>query len=90
VGPGVILGKEASVALEKERATYSSRLTELAQHEGKFVLIHGEDVVDFFNTYEDAIKSGYQKFKLEPFLVKQVHASEPVFFISRNIVPNAS
>lgn len=78
------------MALEKERATYNSKLPELAQHEGKFVLIHGEEIVDFFSTYEDAIKSGYQKFKLEPFLVKQVHASEPVFFISRNIVLNAS
>lgn len=77
------------MALEKELATYRSKLPELTQHEGKFVLIHGEDVVDFFSTYEDAIKAGYQKYKLEPFLVKQVHATEPVLFISRSIVPGA-
>ena len=75
------------MALEKEIATYKNKLPELKQHEGKFVLISGEEVVDFFSTYEDAIKAGYQKFKLEPFLVKQVSTTEPVFFISRNVVP---
>ncbi len=75
------------MALEKEIATYKSKLPELKQHEGKFVLISGEEVVDFFSTYEDAIKAGYQKFKLEPFLVKQVSTTEPVFFVSRNVVP---
>lgn len=75
------------MALEKEIATYKRRLPELTQHEGKFVLISGEEVIDFFSTYEDAIKAGYQKFKLEPFLVKQVSTTEPVLFISRNVVP---
>jgi len=80
----------AKMALEKELETYKAKLPELKAHEGKFVLIHGEDVVDLFSTYEDAIKSGYQKFKTEPFLVKQIHAVEPVFFVSRNIVPSSS
>jgi hypothetical protein len=75
------------MALEKELDTYRKKLPELKTQEGKFVLIHGEELVDFFSTYEDAIKSGYQKYKLEPFLVKQVHATEPIFFISRNVVP---
>ena len=73
--------------LEIELETYRRKRPELKEHEGKFVLINGEEIVDFFSTYEDAIKAGYQRFKLEPFLVKQVHAAEPVFFISRNIVP---
>ncbi len=79
----------AKMALEKELETYKKKLSELkAQHEGKFVLIHGEDVVDTFSTYEDAIKSGYQKFKSEPFLVKRIHAIEPVLFVSRNVTPS--
>jgi hypothetical protein len=73
------------MALEKELATYQNKLPELKDHEGKFILIHGEDVIDFFSTYEDAIKAGYQQFKLEPFLVKQVHATEPIFYISRSV-----
>jgi len=74
------------MALETELATYKAKLPSLKQYEGKFVLIHREDVVDFFSTYEDAIKAGYQRFKLEPFLVKRIAAAEPVFFISRNVV----
>lgn len=75
------------MALEKELATYQSKLPEMSQHEGKFALIHGEEIVDFFSTYEDAIKAGYQKFGTESFLVKRVQTTEPVFFISRSIKP---
>jgi hypothetical protein len=75
------------MALEKELATYKSKLSELKEHEGKFVLIHGEDVVDFFAAYEDAIKAGYQRFKLEPFLVKQVNAVETVQHVTRRVLP---
>lgn len=75
------------MALEQELATYKAKLPELTQYEGKFVLIHGDKILDFFSTYEDAIKAGYQNFKLQPFLVKKVLTSEPVFFITRNIIP---
>jgi hypothetical protein len=78
------------MALEKEIETYQAKLSELKAHEGKFVLIHGEEIVDFFSTYEDAIKGGYQKFKLEPFLVKRVLTTEPVLYITRNIVPTVA
>jgi hypothetical protein len=79
----------AKMALEKELETYKKNLSDLiSQHAGKFVLIYGDKVVDTFSTYEDAIKSGYQQFKAEPFLVKQVHKVEPVFFVSRNIDPS--
>ena len=75
------------MALEKEIATYQAKMPELKEHEGKFVLIRGGEIVDLFSTYEDAIKAGYQKFKLEPFLVKRVLTTEPVLFITRNVLP---
>jgi hypothetical protein len=79
------IDRRGVMALEKELETYNKKFTELkAQHEGKFVLIHGDQIVDTFETYEDAIKRGYQEFKSEPFLVKQIHTIEPVFFLSRN------
>lgn len=71
------------MALEREIATYTAKLAELREHEGKFVLIHGDDIVDFFTSYDDAIKAGYQQFKLEPFLVRQIQAIEKVQHISR-------
>jgi hypothetical protein len=78
------------MALERELATYKSRLPELKDSEGKFVLIHGDQVVDVYTSYEDAIKEGYAKFKLEPFLVIQIHSVEQVQFVSRFVDPCAS
>ena len=75
------------MALEKELETYKNKLPELKQHEGKFVLIKGEEVVDTFTSYEDAIKEGYKRFKLEPFLVRQIHSIEQVQVISRSVIP---
>ena len=74
------------MALEKELETYKKKLPELLANEGKFVLIHGDQVVDVYGTYEDAIKEGYLKFQLAPFLVKQIQSIEQVQCISR-LVP---
>ncbi len=78
------------MALEKELETYKRKLPELTKDEGKFVLIHGDKVVDVFVSYEDAIKRGYEEFKLEPFLVKKVEAVEQVQFVTRSVQPCAS
>ena len=75
------------MALEKELETYRKKLPELKADEGKFVLIRGEDVVDVFSSYEDAIKQGYARFKLEPFFVKHISSIEHVQFISRFVDP---
>ncbi len=71
------------MALEQELKVYKTKLPELALDEGKFVLIHGTSVVSVYTSYEDAIKEGYSKFGLEPFLVKQIHAVEQIQFVSR-------
>ena len=78
------------MALEKEMATYHAKLPELKEHEGKYVLIHDDQIVDFFAAYEDAIKAGYQQFQLGPFLVKRVSAIETVQHINRNILTYSS
>ena len=77
------------MALEQELETYKAKLPDWTEHEGKFVLIHGPDVVDFYSSYDDAIKVGYATFGLEPFLVKQVNRMEPVQFVSRLSVPQS-
>ena len=75
------------MALEKELETYKAKLAELAASEGKFVVIHGDQVVGIFEAYADAIKKGYDEFGLKPFLVKQIQAIERVQFVSRFIDP---
>jgi hypothetical protein len=71
--------------LEKELQTYSDRLPDLLCDEGKFVLIKGDDVVGVWETYADALKEGYQKFQLEPFMVKRIEAVERVQRFTRGL-----
>lgn len=79
------------MALEKELAVYNQKLPELkAEHQGKFVLIHGDQIIDFFSSYEDAIRVGYSRFKLDPFLVKQIQTLEQVQYVSRFADPCVS
>lgn len=77
------------MSLEIEQATFERRRAEFAAHAGKFVLIHADQVADFFETYEDAIKAGYQRFALKPFLVRQILSSVQASFISRHFDPLA-
>jgi hypothetical protein len=74
------------MALEKELATYQAHLAELKQHEGKFVLIQGDKIANTFTSYDDALREGYRQFGLTPFLVKQIHAIEPVYYFTRPIL----
>jgi hypothetical protein len=78
------------MALEQELATYNAKLPELKEHEGQYALIQGSEVVGVFSTYEDAIKIGYDKFQLAPFLVKQIDTLEQAQFVSRFADPCAS
>ena len=66
------------------------KLPELKEQEGKYALVHGDGIVEIYSTYEDAIKEGYNKFGLDPFLVKQIQATEQAQFISRVVAPEAT
>ena len=65
-----------SKALETEYPTYLNLLPRLAHEEGKFALIHHDDLAGVYETYQDALAAGYEKFGLKPFLVKQIAATE--------------
>ncbi len=76
------------MALEKELETYKKILPDLKAQEGKFALIQGETFVDTYSSYDDALKEGYKRFgTTTPFLVKQILAVEPVFYVTRPISP---
>jgi hypothetical protein len=78
------------MALEKELETYRNNLPELkGENEGRFVLIRGDQVIDVFSSYDDALKAGYTQFGLQPFLVKKIQAVEQAQFISRFVDPLA-
>jgi hypothetical protein len=72
-------------ALEREMRTYKAKLPELGASEGKFVLISGETVSGTFDSYQDALAAGYERFGLEPFLVKQISTVEVLASFTREL-----
>lgn len=74
------------MALEKELETYEAKLEELLSDEGRYVLIHGEKVLGVYTAYEDALRTGYEKLGVTPFLVKRIEASESLHYFTRDIM----
>lgn len=72
--------------LELEIKTYNQLLPNLLTNAGKHVLIKGSDVAGTYDTYEDALKVGYEKFGLEPFLIKKIAPAEQVSYFTRSFV----
>lgn len=75
------------MALEQELATYEGLKASLAIHEGKYALIHKDELLGMFDSQGDALNAGYQKLGLEPFLVKKIAAVESLGYFTRNVFP---
>lgn len=87
VSPTKQVSPKKNKALDKDLEFYREKLPEWTEHEGKYALIRNQRLVDFYSSYDDAIKIGYSEFGLEPFLVKRVNTLEQVQFISRFAEP---
>jgi hypothetical protein len=70
--------------LATELATFNKLLPSLMKNEGKYALIIGEQLIDIYSTYEDAVKVGYAKAQLSPFLVKKISGVQSVANFSRD------
>ena len=75
-----------SAPLERERQTYEAKKAELLVNSaGKYVVIHGDQVAGVWDTQDDALRAGYERFQLEPFLVKEITEVERVHYFTRDI-----
>lgn len=72
--------------LQTELETFEQMKDRLLEDEGKFAVIHKTELIGVFSSYEDALKAGYQKVNLLPFLVKKIAAIEPINFFSRDLL----
>jgi hypothetical protein len=70
--------------LETEVRTYETLLPTLQAEQGKFAVITGDDLLGTFESYEDALKIGYQHCGMTPFLVKRISVEEAVSYFSRD------
>lgn len=68
--------------LEKETKYFELKLSELLSTDlNKFVLIKNEQIIGTYVALDDALKSGYEKFKKQPFFVRQIlPAQQPLSF----------
>lgn len=73
------------MALERELETYNRLKSSLLDKQGKFVVIHDNEVAGVWDTYSDALRAGYDRYRLEPFLVKRIEAVEQVQSITRDV-----
>ncbi len=72
--------------LEKDYTVYLEHLDEFLQHHrGDFVLIKNRKVVDFFPSYEKALKYGLKRFGNVPFFIKVVQQEEEIHFFHQGI-----
>lgn len=70
--------------LKAELETYNRNKGRLvSEAEGKFVVIHDGEIAGIWDTYPDALRAGYEKFGLKPFLVKQIEVLEQIHTITR-------
>lgn len=74
-----------TTALKEEVSTFEKHLPELLKDVGKFALIHDSELSGVYSSYEDAIKIGYEKYGMKPFLVRRIAQTEQVGFVSRMV-----
>ena len=73
--------------LDSELRVYEQNRDQLLESaEGKFVLIHCDQVVGIYDSKMDAIAAGYQQFGNVPFLVKQILKVEPPLNFISNLL----
>lgn len=77
------------MALEQELATYKRELPNLLVNEGKFAVIHEDEIAGVFESYADALAIGYSKFGLDNFLVKKISSQEQISYFTRDISGHA-
>ncbi len=76
------------MALEQELETFSRELPALLanpDNREKYALVFKDNVEGIYSSQDDALAAGYDRFGIEPFLVKIVTEHEKPIYFSRNV-----
>lgn len=77
-----------TTALHQESETYRNCLPAmLGVHDGQYVVIKGESLSHFAESYQDALEWAYEKFGLADFFVKQVSSDQGLSHFTRDLGP---
>ena len=75
------------MAIDREWETLQANLPALLEkEEGRYVLIHDDQVVGIWDTKAQALEEGYRRFNLESFLVQHIVAYEKPIFVPRGLI----
>ena len=81
------MDKNKESPLSKEIKTYNEKKADLLRdNSGKFVLIKGDKLVGIYDTKNDAIKIGIEKFGNNPFLVKKIMEIDETQNFTSNLI----
>lgn len=69
----ILSQEEANTILDPEIEAYEGMKEDLLrEHEGKYALVRGGKLVGIWDTREDALSAGYDRFGNVPFLVRRI------------------
>lgn len=72
----------------QELLAYKAALpTIAAARSGQYVVIHGDQLARYFDSYEPALQWAYDTYGLEPFFVKRVSNEANVAHFTRDLGP---
>lgn len=75
-----------TILLNQEYKFYQKHLKEfIPSHLNEFVLIKGNQLVDFFKSYEEALRAGLTRFGNVPFFIKEIQRKEEVHFFHQGV-----
>lgn len=78
---------EKKSLLEKELKTFDEEKEALLKTSvGKYALLKGKELINVFESQNDAIKAGIEKFGNEPFLVKKIEEIEQKLNFTSNLI----
>src|SRR5262245_47362761 len=71
--------------LAREWETYRREVGRLlaAGEEGRYALIHGDDIVGIFDTWDEAREAGLNRYLLQAHMVRPILSREPLLRVSR-------
>jgi len=68
-------------SLSTEEKFFEDHVTEWCEkenHEGKWALIKGRKLVGVYEEYDEAVRQGFERFGLEPFMISQILRDPPL------------
>jgi hypothetical protein len=87
-GVQIDVGDRNMADVRQELRAYRAALPGIVgRHDGQYVVIHGEHLARFFDSYEPALDWAYDTYGLQPFFVKRVSLEENVAHFTRDLGP---